>query len=105
MKMLLILCASLCLVSCKSTRDFPLFPSDIVRTQYALLQDRDGSLVCVEYDIVSVEPYRIKRKAIYRDLMMCNGVGGFKPEEFQAVKNWTNDAVEWVNARDCRLRE
>lgn len=104
MKTLLILVASSLLVACAEQRDMPAFPFDLVKTQYALISANDGTLRCIEYDIVSHNPYKIKRKAIYTNLAACDGVGGYKPQAFISIKNWADDMGAWAADRECKLK-
>lgn len=62
-----------------------------------LLKSRP-SIDCLEFDIVSTRPYKIKLVGI-TELKNCHLVGGYKPHDTQALLNWADDVYEWAKDR------
>lgn len=116
MKILLTLVAIVSLlVSCDKTT-MPKFPDSVVK-HYALSikgtalpQTLISAIVnpeevrqqydvaCLEFDIVSKHPYKIKFNAVV-ELPVCSGVGGYKAEDMVQVLNWVDDVWAWAETK------
>lgn len=53
---------------------------------------------CLEFKIVTTNPYKIKYLG-QRPLNTCNGVGGYKPSDFQTLLNWADDIRTWADEK------
>jgi len=91
MKILLIL-AGFSLTACAQVPDFPRFPD--VKKEYAFFLDQ-GKPTCVQFDIVSVMPYKIAN-AIVMPLKTCEGLGGYLPKDRLKILNWSDDVQRWT---------
>lgn len=121
---ILMLVASFLIAGC-AVGDFPQFPSD-VKDHYAIdikgvplspmikkyIINKDslpenqteaetgamGDVSCLHFNIVSSNPYQIKYTGVV-DIKLCNGVGGYKPDDSVKIYNWMQDAYNWAKGR------
>lgn len=53
---------------------------------------------CLEFQIVSHTPYKIKYLG-ERPIQTCNGVGGYKPSDFETLLKWSENIRLWVEEK------
>lgn len=93
MKTWLTLVVSSLIVGCASNP--PPFPE--IKNQYVVLMSK-GVPHCVQYDVISLDPYKIANAKFF-DISACNGVGGYKPKDIQAILNWIDDIKIWAKEK------
>ena len=95
MKNLSILVISLIFVGCAQT-SLPKFPD--IKKHFMVSVDDVKQAHCLEFDIVSTRPYKIKfNKEV--ELEFCSGVGGYTPKDFSKLLNWVSDVDHWAESR------
>lgn len=96
MKTTLIFLISLMLYGCNSSA--PRFPD--LKFHYLIISE-GSKPICVRYDIISLRPYKITNPTVF-DISSCESVGGYKPEDMQAILNWSEDIIEWAEKhKEC----
>jgi hypothetical protein len=90
---------SLFLVSC--AKDFPKDPE--IKEYFLVIIDNDMKPYCVNYDLISYSPFKIKNPK-YLDITACNMVGGFSPSDTQKIINYTNDVKKWAEKQKSKGR-
>lgn len=56
---------------------------------------------CLEFDIVSTNPYKIAFSRI-AELKECAGVGGYRPDDMVSFLNWVDDVTRLASkSRNC----
>lgn len=53
---------------------------------------------CLEFQIVSHTPYKLKYLG-ERPLKDCNGVGGYKPSDFETLLSWSENIRLWAEEK------
>lgn len=58
----------------------------------------DSPIDCLEFDILSTRPYKLKLVGVV-EVKNCHMVGGYKPHDTQSLLNWADDAYNWAKDR------
>lgn len=81
---------------------FPEFPSS-VKTQHMVVIS-EGVGYCFEFEIISTNPYKISAEPKVVELMKCDGLSGFIPDNMKLVTNWVDDVQIWADKHTCQLK-
>lgn len=80
------------------TREKMIFANMVVNPQDIHSTENGERAHCLEFDIISTRPYKIKfNKEV--ELEFCSGVGGYTPKDFVKLMNWISDVDHWAESR------
>jgi hypothetical protein len=100
MKILSILVGSLLLVGCGNSN---LPPAPSIKTQYSIAV-REGVAYCLQYEIQSVHPYKVKFNKVV-ELVECNNLNGFNPHDITLMLNYVDDLYSFADAhKKCLVK-
>lgn len=103
MRILLTLMVSSFLVGC-ATDQLPGWPLQVNSQYYIDIDPNTKQVTCLKFKIISTLPYKLDRNFEMVDIMECQGLGGFNPDDMKAVINWVSDAQAWAKDRRCKLK-
>ena len=100
MKILLISVLSLLLISCGNS-NLPQAPT--IKNQYSIVV-REGVAYCLQYEIQSVHPYKVKFDKVV-ELVECNNLNGFTPHDITQMLNYVDDLYSFADAhKKCLVK-
>lgn len=97
-RILLILVISLSIIACKD--EPPEFPK--IKNQYLVFRE-GGKDYCIEYEIVSYDPYQIGNQKFLSPIA-CHLVSGFNYQDMKSLIEWKESMQKWTEEKlqSCR---
>ena len=83
---------------------FPAWPATVTKQFYIDIDPRTKNVLCFEFKILNVFPYKLDPNPRIVDLMNCQGLGGFNPDDMVEVVNWVNDSQDWAKKAKCQYK-
>jgi ethanolamine ammonia-lyase large subunit len=103
MRSIKILAISLALLTTACGRlQIPQWPKEVTYQLRVVIVE--GVAYCFEDKIISVDPVKISEDSIRVPLERCDGLAGFKPDDYKKVLNYIADWRYWSDKHTCKLK-
>jgi hypothetical protein len=94
--------SSFLLLSC-GLPQFPKFPSTVKNTYVIDIDPQTKEVSCAQFNIMSTNPIIVKFDK-FVDLLECQAVEGFRPEDTVKVKNYIDEVQRYSTQVRCKLK-
>ena len=102
MKKIIFTLLALSLIGCAQS-NLPAWPEKVKKMYAVDVDPKTKEVQCAEFEIQSTVPFKYKYVK-FVDIMSCQALIGFAPDEMVQVDNWISDVQIWAKDRTCKLK-